>query len=899
MFAAILFVACNDKIVDSGTEINLGPEITFDESTVPALSSGDSLTLTVTAEDPDGVAEVKLYHRQTGAQFWENIIMSESDNGFIGTVESVSVPGIDFYFRATDSGNPIAYSIYPVDGAENPFTIPVNPVALPLPFEEDFELVEGQSSLLDRDWWTPSDSRDTFAFALSQSQSQSGQLSVFHPRGSADVPEIGDWLISPPLNLSTVDNAMVSWWERVSSAEVSNHSLWISTGERLPEDGDYVQVSTLEPIGIGEWTRYRYIDLSDFAGEELVYLAWRWEGTLADDWYIDDVEVRALGPDIITQLSVVAPETPLTPGDSISIEITIDNLTSGIGDNLAMSLSLPEGGGQFENENPEIPTIESNGSVTVQATLNLDLEVAENRYLPIAVAISDDSAQWEDTHNILIGTVSLFDAELSLNEPGEVEVILGVGDPDNPTWSFEVWSDDLDQGTQNIQLDVTDQFALLPPQPGSNRWFVQIESEVGLTVLTSTLNYGDQVYAAQENTVIYPSFPEQIFIPEPPAFTLFSQSPSSSSPGDNSLPISLYIQNSGADTQGEVTATISSQDPAVSIDNDQPISLGEWPAQSYKLIDGPLLSISDTQTSSEPVSLTLQLSDSVEAWSIPFEVAVPWPVMKVVQVQIMDGNDGILVAGEDAQLEITVANIGGRSAFGVVSGTLETLPSGAAAADVTNDNPSYGFLSANDVDESDDFFVNNVTGSDGDSLQFQLTLNDGSYSYMDTFEVVLGEPPWLSLSPFNDTVGDSVSETAIDIERVEYRLEDGDTLSLRVHSATPIDQQTAFIEAWGLSGGADYTYFRWVVQSGVGTLQGYNSGAGFMTIGDVDVVFSSATEVELRWPVEAMGLAQNTIDIGLASGWCGPPTYYCDHYPDGWGYPYVTFIAGLWYNISF
>ena len=37
--------------------------------------------------------------------------------------------------------------------------------------------------------------------------------------------------------------------------------------------------------------------------------------------------------------------------------------------------------------------------------------------------------------------------------------------------------------------------------------------------------------------------------------------------------------------------------------------------------------------------------------------------MKVVQVQILDSGDGILEAGEDAQLEITVANIGDRSAF--------------------------------------------------------------------------------------------------------------------------------------------------------------------------------------------------------------------------------------------
>jgi len=332
-------------------------------------------------------------------------------------------------------------------------------------------------------------------------------------------------LISPPLNLSTVDNAMVGWWERVSASEVSNHSLWISTGERLPEAGDYVQVSSLEPIGIGEWTRYRYIDLSEFSGEDLVYLAWRWEGTLADDWYIDDVEVRALGPDIITSLSAVAPEPPLAPGDSVTIEVTIENLTAGSGDNLTMSLDLPEGGGQFDDATPTVPTVDPMGTVTVQATLNLDSDLAENRYLPITVAIADDTIQWESSHSILIGTVSLFEAELSLNEPGDVEVVLGVGDPENPTWSTEVWSDELEPGPQSIQLDVTDQFDLLPPQPGSNRWFVQVESEVGLTVLSSRLNYGEEVYEAQENTVVFPSFPEQIFIPEPPAFTVLSQSP--------------------------------------------------------------------------------------------------------------------------------------------------------------------------------------------------------------------------------------------------------------------------------------------------------------------------------------------------------------------------------------
>ena len=55
-------------------------------------------TLSVTAEDSDGVAEVKLYYRQTGAQFWENVVMSETDNQYISTIETVTVPRNRFLF---------------------------------------------------------------------------------------------------------------------------------------------------------------------------------------------------------------------------------------------------------------------------------------------------------------------------------------------------------------------------------------------------------------------------------------------------------------------------------------------------------------------------------------------------------------------------------------------------------------------------------------------------------------------------------------------------------------------------------------------------------------------------------------------------------------------------------
>jgi hypothetical protein len=55
--------------------------------------------------------------------------------------------------------------------------------------------------------------------------------------------------------------------------------------------------------------------------------------------------------------------------------------------------------------------------------------------------------------------------------------------------------------------------------------------------------------------------------------------------------------------------------------------------------------------------------------------------------------------------------------------------------------------------------------------------------------------------------------------------------------------------------------------------------------------------VELRFPTAPLGLILDVLAIGFAAGWCGPPTYYCDQYPDGWGYPYDAFSTGEWFDL--
>ena len=56
---SLFFNDCNDKVVDSGTDINLGPVITFDDN-IACFKPGDSLSLSVTAEDSDGVSGLSV-----------------------------------------------------------------------------------------------------------------------------------------------------------------------------------------------------------------------------------------------------------------------------------------------------------------------------------------------------------------------------------------------------------------------------------------------------------------------------------------------------------------------------------------------------------------------------------------------------------------------------------------------------------------------------------------------------------------------------------------------------------------------------------------------------------------------------------------------------------------------
>ena len=131
-------------------------------------------------------------------------------------------------------------------------------------------------------------------------RAHSGQQSAFHD----DAFDAQDaWLVTPPL-LLPAGAELIFWQNQNYDSFYEKHSVWVSTGSSDPKDDGYVQVAEVGPGAEDTWEESR-LDLSAFAGHT-VYLAFRYEGDFADEWYVDDVQLSG-------DLTLVADSPTLFP----------------------------------------------------------------------------------------------------------------------------------------------------------------------------------------------------------------------------------------------------------------------------------------------------------------------------------------------------------------------------------------------------------------------------------------------------------------------------------------------------------------------------------------------------------------------------------------------------------
>ena len=126
--------------------------------------------------------------------------------------------------------------------------------------------------------------------------------------------------------------------------------------------------------------------------------------------------------------------------------------------------------------------------------------------------------EWTFAETIQIGQPSMAQATVELFERSQLFATFGYGDPESPVWEALLAQEIMDAGTHTLSLDVTDQFAALPPAAGEERWFLNVESSSVATIWSFNIGYGATVVGTQDTEVALPDFPVTIKYRHLPSF---------------------------------------------------------------------------------------------------------------------------------------------------------------------------------------------------------------------------------------------------------------------------------------------------------------------------------------------------------------------------------------------
>jgi uncharacterized repeat protein (TIGR01451 family) len=893
-----LLMGCEPAVDDSVVFSLSGPELSHTQPE-GTLIEGDAVEITVEASDDEGVVGVRLYHRAAGSDTWDWLDMADGGASWAAGLDVVD-PGLEYYFKASDGGDPQAVSYLPTAAGSEPFVLEVLVQALPLPFSESFELEDGEDRLRDLGWVSYEAEFPGYPWELIDGGAD-GAISVRHAVGNGDSSDLmDDWLIAPALDFSTLEDIQVAWYEQGADTAQANHGLYLSTGSRDPSDGDYVLVQQLTAPG-EDWARSVVIDLSEHAGERVVWLAWRYEGADADSWILDAVTVEELSPDL--SAAVASDPSPVHPGDQVNLEVTVSNATTVDATDVVVGLYVDMGDAGVVEDSLELGDVPGGGASVGQIWFTLDASLTDNSILPYEITLTAGDYSWTQDHELQLGYPSTAWIELSPDDTALVQVSIGVGDPDVPELEWDVLTATQPAGSSIIEVDITEHYELLPPAPGALRWFARVESASSGSVDAFSISFGDVLYEATVLPVLTADVPVVVYLPEPPdpVIELATTSSSPVQPGDLDVTFSsLRLYNQGDASSGLMTVSLSSDDPAVTIIDGDPVSLGldVWVAgETTTLVDAFLFDISADKLDSQPVAMLLTVEDEVESFAIPLEVEVPWPVLRIVRVQVEDDDngDGILDPGETATLEIEVANTGDQDSDGIARGSLTVLGTSTASATVLSDEQSFGMIDAGDS-RSEDFDVEVTAGSVGDMLDLQVDIYDGTATFSPSFQFVLGEPPWLAAAAVDDARGDVLDGYAFDWINAWYRV-DGGMFQLRCEATDTVDAGTVFIEGWGSSSGAGFVLYQLVINGGTADLLGWPDYGSHSSI-TTPTMSADGNELLVEWDPAVMDLSIEGFSMGFGAGWCGPPEYYCDSFPDGWGYPYDSYSSGDWLDLE-
>lgn len=335
VYLAFRHFNCTDKYAMNLDDVKIstisggGPDITA--PTIFNLSGlttqpGQPLNISVTMTDETGIASVIGHYQIAGQAGWTDFSMTASKNingTYTGTIPDQANPITGkVKFTTTDTVIPsntgttpesnISWVMPGITGEGESFET----VAFP-PLGWTAENIDGAGKEWAKFTGTPT------------VPTHSGTKTAFHTFGSIGYAETG-LLITPALaiNASAPETSLKFWESDRWASEYQHHSIMVSTTNNQPSS--FVELAVIPAASEAPAWSEKNIDLSAYKGQT-IYLAFKYSGTYADGWYIDDVQTIGatvvIPPDPNPPTAATPTGTSAETGTNMTIKTTVSDAT--------------------------------------------------------------------------------------------------------------------------------------------------------------------------------------------------------------------------------------------------------------------------------------------------------------------------------------------------------------------------------------------------------------------------------------------------------------------------------------------------------------------------------------------------------------------------------------------
>ncbi len=308
-----------------------------------------------------------------------------------------------------------------------------------LPLAEDFE-----SAVFPSEYWTIYDMDGLgteWVATAANNHTVGGQQSAVHNKGAEGQVQDG-WLVTPLMQIPSQGPIILEFWSyNADPQNYGKNSVLVSTGSGNPSDGDFMEVWTTNTVS-SSWVKST-LDLTDYINQT-IYVAFRYEGTFAHSWYLDDIQLFVdTSPVIAVSPTSISKAQVQNVTSTASVRIT----NSGI-DDLTFNVDVDYLGGAegWLNSNPSSGSIQGGGffqDIVVSCNSagltpgEYSAEVLINNNDPDnpQVVVSVSLSVSEPTIVQVTKMSGTYDFPIVISENGDYVAIVAFGGSSNYLWS--------------------------------------------------------------------------------------------------------------------------------------------------------------------------------------------------------------------------------------------------------------------------------------------------------------------------------------------------------------------------------------------------------------------------------------------------------------------------------